>query len=78
MPATVQREFLSKIARCARPGAIVLTRSVEEGCIVDQLGLSELFTLVEPLSTKASAEERTGLYGRVNVYQLNDGAVDQR
>lgn len=74
MPAQVQRDLLLRIARRGRAGAMVLTRSVEDGCIVDRLGLGELFTLIEPLSTEASARERSGLYSRVNAYRLVDGA----
>lgn len=74
MPDDVQRALLEKIARRARQGAIVLTRSVEMGCIAERLGLSSTYTLLEPLSTEASARERTGLYGRVNVYRISGQA----
>lgn len=78
MPQSVQRELLLKIADKGRPGATVLTRSVETGCIVERLGLQAQYTLIEPLSTEASAQERTGLYGRVNVYRLCQSAAHRR
>ena len=76
MPGEVQRDLLVKIAEAAEPGATLLTRSVEMGDIAEDLGLNELYTLVEPLSTQASEQERTGLYGRVNVYRINEGALE--
>ena len=34
---------------------LVLTRSVESACVVDRVGLSELYQRIEPASTEASA-----------------------
>ncbi|HEX5199720.1 DUF3419 family protein [Paractinoplanes rhizophilus] len=74
LPAGAQRQLLHRIARVGGPGALVLTRSVESACVVDRLGLSELYERVEPVSTEASEQERTRLYGRVNVYRVAGGA----
>ena len=56
------------------PSAVVLTRSVEDACVVDRVGLSDLYERVEPASSQASEQERTRLYGRVNVYRVISGA----
>ncbi|SDZ59855.1 S-adenosylmethionine-diacylglycerol 3-amino-3-carboxypropyl transferase [Asanoa ishikariensis] len=74
MPAPAQHRLLHRIARVGGPGAVVLTRSVEDACVVDRVGLSDRFERVEPTSTLASELERTRLYGRVNVYRVVSGA----
>jgi S-adenosylmethionine-diacylglycerol 3-amino-3-carboxypropyl transferase len=74
MPTSAQRQLLQRLARVGGPGAIVLTRSVEGGCVVDRVGLSELYERIEPASSRASEQERTRLYGRVNVYRVVSGA----
>jgi len=74
LPGEGQRHLLHRIARVGRPGAVVLTRSVESECVVDSLGLSHLYERVEPASSQASEQERTRLYGRVNVYRVTSGA----
>ncbi|SNT50105.1 S-adenosylmethionine-diacylglycerol 3-amino-3-carboxypropyl transferase [Asanoa hainanensis] len=70
LPASAQRELLHRIARVGGEGAVVLTRSVEDACVVDRVGLSGLYERVEPASTLASEQERTRLYGRVDVYRV--------
>jgi S-adenosylmethionine-diacylglycerol 3-amino-3-carboxypropyl transferase len=70
LPADAQRQVLRRIARVGGPDALVLTRSVEGGCVVDRVGLSDLYERVEPASSRASEQERTRLYGRVNVYRV--------
>ncbi len=74
MPADAQRQLLQRIASVGGPGALVLTRTVEDECAVDRAGLSELYERVEPASSRASEQERTRLYGRVNVYRVIGGA----
>jgi S-adenosylmethionine-diacylglycerol 3-amino-3-carboxypropyl transferase len=74
MPSDAQRQLLQRLARVGGPGAVVLTRSVEGGCVVDRVGLSELYERIEPTSSQASEQERTRLYGRVNVYRVISGA----
>ncbi|WP_328468375.1 BtaA family protein [Actinoplanes sp. NBC_00393] len=74
LPADAQRQLLRRIARVGGPGAVVLTRSVEDDCVVDRVGLSGLFERAEPTSSRASEQERTRLYGRVNVYRVVSGA----
>jgi S-adenosylmethionine-diacylglycerol 3-amino-3-carboxypropyl transferase len=70
MPADAQRDLLRRIARVGGPGAVVLTRSVEDECLVDRVGLSDLYERVEPTSSQASEQERTRLYRRVNLYRV--------
>lgn len=74
LPAEAQRQLLRRIARVGGPGALVLTRTVESDCVVERAGLSDLYERVEPASTRASEQERTRLYGRVNVYRVVRGA----
>jgi S-adenosylmethionine-diacylglycerol 3-amino-3-carboxypropyl transferase len=74
MPADAQRRLLQRVARVGGPGAVVLTRSVENGCVVDRVGLPDLYERVEPTSSQASEQERTRLYGRVNVYRVISSA----
>lgn len=74
LPADAQRQLLTRIARVGGPGAVVLTRSVEDECVVDRTGLTELYERVEPTSSQASEQERTRLYGRVNVYRVTGRA----
>jgi S-adenosylmethionine-diacylglycerol 3-amino-3-carboxypropyl transferase len=70
MPTDAQRQLLQRIARVGGPGAVVLTRSVEDACVVDRVGLPEMYERLEPTSSQASQQERTRLYGRVNVYRV--------
>jgi S-adenosylmethionine-diacylglycerol 3-amino-3-carboxypropyl transferase len=70
LPTGAQRQLLRGIARVGGPSAVVLTRSVEDACVVDRVGLADLFERVEPTSSQASEQERTRLYGRVNVYRV--------
>lgn len=73
LPGDAQRRLLRRIASVGGPGAVVLTRSVEDGCVVDRAGLTELYERIEPASSEASEQERTRLYGRVNVYRVVGG-----
>lgn len=70
LPAEAQRQLLQRIAHVGGPGALVLTRTVESDCVVDRAGLSELYERIEPASSRASEQDRTRLYGRVNVYRV--------
>jgi S-adenosylmethionine-diacylglycerol 3-amino-3-carboxypropyl transferase len=74
MPAEAQRQLLQRIAHVGGPSAVVLTRSVEDECVVDRVGLTNLYERVEPASSQASEQERTRLYGRVNVYRVISNA----
>ncbi|MEX2571694.1 MAG: DUF3419 family protein [Gemmatimonadota bacterium] len=62
--------LLMAIHRAAAPGARVVCRTVEDSTIIDELGLSSRFRLVEPESTEASRVERSRLYRRVNFYEV--------
>lgn len=70
LPVDAQRQLLRTIAQVGGPDALVLTRSVEDGCVVDRTGLADLYERVEPASSEASEQERTRLYARVNVYRV--------
>jgi S-adenosylmethionine-diacylglycerol 3-amino-3-carboxypropyl transferase len=74
LPSEAQRQLLTRVARVGGPGAVVLTRSVEDGCVVDRTGLTGLYERVEPTSSRATEQERTRLYGRVNVYRVTGSA----
>lgn len=70
MPPPVQKRLFSEIERTAMPGARVLLRSVGQQDIMTELGLSDRFIrLVEP-SGRASFEERSRQYKRVDFYQV--------
>ena len=73
LPTGAQRQVLHRVARIGGPGALVLTRSVESGCVVEEAGLTDRYERVEPASTRASAQDRTRLYGRVNLYRVTSG-----
>jgi S-adenosylmethionine-diacylglycerol 3-amino-3-carboxypropyl transferase len=74
LPSEAQRQLLTRVARIGGPGAVVLTRSVEDGCVVDRTGLTGLYERVEPTSSRATEQERTRLYGRVDVYRVTRSA----
>ncbi len=73
MPADTQRRLLQHIAHVGGPGAVVLTRSVEDACVVDRLGLDGMYERLEPRSSEAGQRERTRLYARVGVYRVTGG-----
>jgi S-adenosylmethionine-diacylglycerol 3-amino-3-carboxypropyl transferase len=70
MREPVQRELFSEIRRTARPGAIVLMRSVSTKNLMDQLGLSREFVHLPEISARATKEERSRQYQRVDFFQV--------
>lgn len=70
MPEAVQRKLFEEIRRCARPGATLLLRSVEPGCLMERRGLSHQFERIEPASTEGSKKERSKLYQWTGFYRV--------
>lgn len=70
MPEPVQRRLFADVHRTAREGATVLCRSVEDGSIVERLGLESKFRLRSADSDMASKLDRTRQYRRVNFYEV--------
>lgn len=70
MPAPVQTRLFSEIVRTAQPGARVLLRSVGARDIMKELGLSNRLIRLDEHSQRASAEERSRQYKRVDLYQV--------
>ena len=69
MPPPVQRKLLEEIRRTARPGAVVLHRSVEKEGFVEQLGMDNTFQLMD-CSDEATEADRSRQYNRVNFYRV--------
>lgn len=69
MPQPVQKKMLQEIVRTARPGAVVLRRSVEEECIVEQNGMGRYFARMG-CSEAASRDDRSRQYRRVDFYRV--------
>lgn len=70
MPEPVQRRLFAEIHRTSRDGGTMLYRSVEDGSIVERLGLQRQFRLRKPDSDEASRLDRTRQYRRVNFYEV--------
>ena len=70
MPPPVQRQLFEEILRTASPGARVLMRSVGEEDIVETVGFSDRFRRLESESVRATSEERSRQYKRVDFYQV--------
>jgi S-adenosylmethionine-diacylglycerol 3-amino-3-carboxypropyl transferase len=70
MPPAVQRSLLRECVRTTRAGGVVLYRTVEDRCLVEDLGLGRHLQRIEPASTRASALDRTSLYRRVGFYRV--------
>lgn len=66
----LQRRALAEVVRTSRPGALFINRSVEETCLISQLGLERWFERLSPESDEATAMERAGLYRRVDLYRV--------
>lgn len=70
MPHGAQTRLLEEIVRTARPGAKVLTRSVESRNIVDECGLNGKLRWLRTPSEQASQEDRSCQYKRVDFYEV--------
>jgi S-adenosylmethionine-diacylglycerol 3-amino-3-carboxypropyl transferase len=70
MPDPVQREAFAEVVRTARPGAVLLNRSVDREDPVERLGLGDRLERLGPASEQATAAERSCLYRRVDLYRV--------
>lgn len=70
MPEPVQRNLLSEIRRTSEDGAIVLYRTVEDDCMVSNLGLDRWFVRQDDLSAEATLADRSRQYKHVHVYRV--------
>jgi S-adenosylmethionine-diacylglycerol 3-amino-3-carboxypropyl transferase len=70
MPAPIQRELFQEIRRTARPGAVVLLRSVEHADPVVTVGADAWMTK-RATSADASRADRTRQYRQVNFYEVS-------
>jgi len=70
MPEHVQREMLGEIARTARPGALILRRTVENDCIMERNQLTRRFERLNEPSDFATESERSRQFQRVDLYRL--------
>lgn len=70
MPAETQRRLLAACARVLGPGGVLLFRSVEDRGLVEELGLAARLRRLDAASERASAEDRTRLYRRVELYRV--------
>jgi len=65
-----ERRLLQEIRRTGREGAIVLHRSVEDGCLFDRHHEGRHFERLSPESSLASALDRTRQYRHVWLHRL--------
>lgn len=65
-----QRHLLDRVAGAAKDGAIVLTRSVSDECMVSRLGLEKRFVPLEQESRLMTSLDRTRQYRRVSLYRV--------
>lgn len=70
MPAPVQKKLMDEVIRTARPGAVVLWRSVEEDDLVERHGYGDRFVRMARQSDLATREDRSKQYKRVDFYQV--------
>lgn len=70
MPETVQRQMLEEIARTAKPGAVVLRRTVENDCLMEKHGMTRRFERLDDPSDWATRTECSRNFQRVDLYRL--------
>jgi S-adenosylmethionine-diacylglycerol 3-amino-3-carboxypropyl transferase len=70
MPPHIQARLLDEIHRTSREGAIVLARSVEPDSFVEHIDGGRRFQLIEDASAKATEEDRSRMYRRVDFYRV--------
>jgi S-adenosylmethionine-diacylglycerol 3-amino-3-carboxypropyl transferase len=70
LDAPTQGRLLRGVLRSARDGARVVTRSVEDACMVERAGLSSRLRRLDDLSERATRADRTRQYRHVNVYEV--------
>lgn len=71
LDAATQRRLLDGVLRTARDGARVVTRSVEDECMVERAGLSGRIRRLDDASERATRADRTRQYRRVHVYEMH-------
>lgn len=70
MPLEVQARLLDEIFRTSQDGAIVLTRSVEHESFIERIDEGRRFRLIEDASKKATLEDRSRQYRRVDFFRV--------
>lgn len=70
MPGPVQKRLMDEVVRTARPGAIVLWRSVEEDDVVARHRYGDRLQRMEQASAVATRQERSRQYKRVDFYRV--------
>lgn len=70
MPNEVQSHLLDEIFRTSKDGAIVLARSVEPDSFIERIDGGRRFQLLEDVSNKAAAEDRSRQYRRVDFFRV--------
>jgi len=70
MPEHVQRDMLEEIVRTARPGAVVLRRTVENDCVIERNGLTKRFERLPEPSDYATRMDRSRQFQRIDLYRL--------
>jgi len=71
LDAPTQKRLLDGVLRTAKDGARMVTRSVEDDCMVERAGLSRRIRRLDELSDRATRADRTRQYRRVNVYEVH-------
>ncbi|MBX7195410.1 MAG: BtaA family protein [Sandaracinaceae bacterium] len=70
LDAPTQKVLLEGVLRTARDGARIVTRTVEDECMVSRAGLSTRIRRLDALSARATAADRTRQYKHVHVYEV--------
>lgn len=71
MPGPVQQKLMDEVVRTARPGAVVLWRSVEDEDVVAKHRYGDRFKRMDEASDIATREERSRQYKRVDFYRVH-------
>ena len=71
LDAPTQRRLLDGVLRTARDGARVITRTVEDECMVERAGLRSRLRRLDDVSERASRADRTRQYRHVHVYEVS-------
>jgi S-adenosylmethionine-diacylglycerol 3-amino-3-carboxypropyl transferase len=70
LDAPTQERLLRGVLGSARDGARVVTRSVEDACMVERAGLSRRIRRLDDVSERATRADRTRQYRHVHVYEV--------
>jgi S-adenosylmethionine:diacylglycerol 3-amino-3-carboxypropyl transferase len=66
-----QEMLLREILRTSKKNAIFLQRTVKRDSFIEQSTLNEHFELLKDTSNRASSEDRSCCYKRVNYYKIH-------